>query len=234
MSTTTTAAFFDLDGTLCTGHIWKGLSSYCRTRRANLHVYYPFFFFHMALWLLYKAHLGSERTFVYRWGKDMAVLVKGLSKEQGQGMFRWIVEQEVTSTLREDVLDRLRWHQNQGHTVVLVSGAFQEILELVGHDLGVQYAVGTALRVRRGHYTGGIDGPFCFGEDKARLLLSFLNKLGQEIDLGSSYAYADRIYDLPMLEMVGNPVAVYPDERLKAHAEGRGWGVVDGETVEAR
>jgi hypothetical protein len=44
------------------------------------------------------------------------------------------------------------------------------------------------------------------------------------VDLSASYAYADSISDLQLLEMVSNPVAVYPDERLRQVARDRGWG----------
>jgi hypothetical protein len=42
------------------------------------------------------------------------------------------------------------------------------------------------------------------------------------IDLAASYAYADSIYDLPLLEAVGHPVAVSPEERLASIARQRG------------
>jgi phosphoserine phosphatase len=42
-----------------------------------------------------------------------------------------------------------------------------------------------------------------------------------------SYAYADSILDLPMLEKVGNPVAVYPDEGLRSHAAASGWEIFE-------
>ncbi|MBA3610362.1 MAG: HAD-IB family hydrolase, partial [Rubrobacter sp.] len=45
------------------------------------------------------------------------------------------------------------------------------------------------------------------------------------LDLSRSYAYADAISDLPMLEAVGNPVAVNPDRRLEASAKERGWRI---------
>lgn len=53
-----------------------------------------------------------------------------------------------------------------------------------------------------------------------------------QIDLAASYAYADSIYDLPLLEMLGHPVVVYPEARLTAIARQRGWplmGEVEGE-----
>src|SRR5207253_4095142 len=45
------------------------------------------------------------------------------------------------------------------------------------------------------------------------------------IDLTGSFAYSDSITDLPMLEAVGNPVAVNPDRDLRREAEKRGWQV---------
>ncbi len=43
------------------------------------------------------------------------------------------------------------------------------------------------------------------------------------IDLANSYAYSDSITDLPMLELVGNPVAVNPDRELTRIAREREW-----------
>ena len=53
------------------------------------------------------------------------------------------------------------------------------------------------------------------------MLASFARKRG--LDLSRSYAYADSISDLPMLEAVGNPVVVNPDGRLGKAAKERGW-----------
>ena len=186
----TAAAFFDLDGTLCTGHVWKGLSRYCLAHKLNLAVYYPFIISHIFLGLLHKARLLPESIFLLRWGNDMPILLRGLSRERGQEVCHWVVEREIMPTLREDVLELMRWHQAEGHTVVLVSGAFQEILDEVASRLDVRYAIGTALEIRRRHYTGRVKGLFCFGKDKARLLRDFLEGLDDKIDLDSSYSYA--------------------------------------------
>jgi phosphoserine phosphatase len=43
--------------------------------------------------------------------------------------------------------------------------------------------------------------------------------------LGESFAYADAISDLPMLEIAGTPVVVNPDARLSQVAAQRGWRV---------
>nr|MBA3471727.1 haloacid dehalogenase-like hydrolase [Rubrobacter sp.] len=61
------------------------------------------------------------------------------------------------------------------------------------------------------------------GEARARMLASFARR--RKLDLSRSYAYADSISDLPMLEAVGNPIAVNPDGRLQKAAKERGWQI---------
>ena len=46
------------------------------------------------------------------------------------------------------------------------------------------------------------------------------------IDLAASYAYSDSVTDLPMMELVGHPVAVNPDRPLLRIANEREWEVV--------
>jgi phosphoserine phosphatase len=55
------------------------------------------------------------------------------------------------------------------------------------------------------------------------MLASFARR--RKLDLSRSYAYADSISDLPMLEAVGNPVVVNPDGRLQKAAKERGWQI---------
>ena len=222
----TPAAFFDLDGTLCTGHIWRGLSRYCKQHRVNRRILYPFLFAHMAMWIASKARLIGEARFAASWGRDMAVLLRGLSMEEGQRVFQAILHEEVLPTLRPNVVQALRWHQEQGHLVVLASGTFQELLQAIAAELGLEHAVGSSLEMRDGRYSGRLRSPFCFGRYKARLTQNYLATRGLSVDWSASYAYADRIYDLPLLELVGHPVTAYPDEALKAVAQSRGWNTL--------
>lgn len=223
-----TAAFFDLDGTICSGQSWKGLPEYCLAKEVNLRIYYSFFFSHIGLWLLSKAKIISKETLISSWVKDMAILTKNLPRDKAMDMFNWVAQRHVLDRLREQVINELRWHQAQGHLVILVSGTFKEILDIVGQNLEIKHIVGTKLKMMRGHYTGKLEGDFCFGEEKGKMLYEYLSSLGEEVDMASSYSYTDRFYDLPMLEMTGNPVAVYPDDRLRAYVETKGWRIIEG------
>jgi hypothetical protein len=46
------------------------------------------------------------------------------------------------------------------------------------------------------------------------------------IDLSASFAYTDSSSDLPMLELVGNPVVVNPEKELKAMAVENDWPIL--------
>ena len=109
--------------------------------------------------------------------------------------------------------------------MILVSGAFEELLACLGERLGVQHVVGTRLELRNGRYSGRAIKP-CFGPDKVVLLTELLAKSGLEVDLSQSFAYGDSIFDVPVLELVGNPVAVYPDSQLWEYAMQRGWRIL--------
>ena len=109
---------------------------------------------------------------------------------------------------------------------MIVSATFGEFLEVIGQRLGVPDVIGTKLEVVDGKYTGKVVKPLCFGENKVKLLKEFINRNGLKIDLSSSFAYADSIFDAPLLKLVGNPVATYPDKDLRQLAEHDGWRIL--------
>jgi len=47
------------------------------------------------------------------------------------------------------------------------------------------------------------------------------------IDLDGSYAYTDSFTDMPMLEVVGNPVAVNPEKELREAALENEWPILE-------
>lgn len=226
------AAIFDLDGTLYSGHIWQALKRHHEIHRMKRPALYAYMWSHMALWPLYRWGLLSEARFYKLWGRHMSWLIGGLSLSEAERVFQWIVAEEVVPNFRQDIVSVLEEHRQQGHRVMLLSGTFQPLLQLIGRRLGVADVVGTALAVRDGRYTGAIVPPVCMAEGKKQRLEAFIADCQAEIDLSASYAYADGQLDLPVLELVGHPVAVYPDPRLAALAHQRGWPIIGKSTAE--
>jgi len=157
--------------------------------------------------------------------EDLGGIFKGASKEEGMEVFEWVTDNYVLKSLRSDVVDILHQHQQSGHIVVIVSAIFSELLDVIKQRLGVSNVIGTKLEAIDARYTGKIIPPLCFGENKARLLKEFVDQNGLEIDCSASFAYADSIFDVPLLKLVGNPVATYPGRHLRRLAEDNGWQI---------
>jgi HAD superfamily hydrolase (TIGR01490 family) len=218
-------AFFDVDGTLYTANMWRGLMQYAQAhgRARDAKLYYNTL---VPLYLMRKLKLISEETFRKPWVLSMGKMLKGWSQAEGDAAFDWIAEEFIRPTAHEDIVARLREHVAQHHIVVLVSAMLAPTLAGIGKPLGVTGTVGTEVEVRDGKFTGRVLPPACMGIQKERLTKKFLTARGIEIDFVASYAYADSISDLPLFEMVGKPVAVYPDKELAALAREKNWEIL--------
>lgn len=220
------AALFDFDGTLYTGHIWQDLVRHHWAERRQRLWMVAYLAWNMAPLPLYKAGLIRKAAFFRTWGETMGWLLRGWTLDEAQALFEALTEGQVVPNLRADVVDRLRQHQADGHLVALVSGTFAPFLETIARRLGVEHAIGTPLEVREGRYTGRIVPPLCQGEGKPHRVQAFLAQQDLGVDWAASFAYADRDTDLPLLNLVHHPVAVYPDERLLAYAQAQDWPII--------
>lgn len=116
---------------------------------------------------------------------------------------------------------RIRRHRDAGHRTVLVTGTVDVLVEPL-RDL-FDEVVASRLHVVDGCCTGHLDRPPVIGEARAAWVRRWAGDAG--VQLARSYAYGDDYSDRPLLELVGNPVAVNPDARLYRHAKRRRWPV---------
>ena len=93
-------------------------------------------------------------------------------------------------------------------------------MEPIAQELGIDRVVATEIEVVDGKLTGEITR-YLKGEQKAEAMRELVES--QDYDLAASYAYSDSLTDVPMLSLVGHPVAVNPERGLKKHAAERGW-----------
>jgi HAD superfamily hydrolase (TIGR01490 family) len=115
-------------------------------------------------------------------------------------------------------------HRAAGDLLAVLSSSSQYASEPLAGHLGIPHVLCTRLQAEAGVFTGGVDGPVCFGRGKVRVAEAFARE--HDVDLSASWFYTDSYSDLPMLERVGHPVAVNPDFRLRRHARARGWPVL--------
>jgi HAD superfamily hydrolase (TIGR01490 family) len=115
--------------------------------------------------------------------------------------------------------------QREGRRVMLATSSIDFIVAPLAEHLGISGVLATTLEFKDGICTGKFIGTPMFRLKKKERVLAFLAAEG--VSPGECSFYSDSIYDLPLLEAVGTPVAVNPDIRLRRIARGRGWTIID-------
>lgn len=114
----------------------------------------------------------------------------------------------VADLLRPDTVERLRWHVDRGHRVVIVSASYEQYLHRVAAHLGVQAVLATRLDVVDGRCTGRLDGANCRGPEKVHRLDDWLTGEGLSRDEITLWAYGDSSGDRELLAWADHPVRV--------------------------
>lgn len=187
--------------------------------------HWTFLGLHYPLYLLRSPGLISEVWFRTQWAAHLGWYLRGVSLAHSQPIWDYVVEQHLASHWRMDSRALLEEHRDAGDLVVLVSSGPAPLMRRIAAELGVEHAVGTEFEVQEGVFTGRHVGPVCIDGYKASLTLAYLRQRGLEVDLDASRAYADSTSDLPLLELVGHPVATYPDAALRVIAVARNWEI---------
>lgn len=150
--------------------------------------------------------------------------VKGINEK----VFIEVGEEVYLKHLAESIYPESRAlvaaHMAQGHTVAIVSAATPYQVNPIAKDLGIDHVMCTKMEVIDGKFTGKIIEPACWGEGKAYAGRTFAEE--HNIDLGKSFFYTDSAEDLPLMDIVGNPRPVNPDNKLTAQAFLHDWPVL--------
>jgi len=120
------------------------------------------------------------------------------------------------------LLDR---HRDADRLIVTATNRF--VTAPIAAALGITELLATELEQENGRFTGRAVGTPCFREGKVVRLNQWLAARGARLaDYAESWFYSDSANDIPLLSAVTHPVAVHPDDRLRAHAAERGWPVI--------
>jgi HAD superfamily hydrolase (TIGR01490 family) len=134
--------------------------------------------------------------------------------------FRRSVEKYVTDGGRRAV----KAHRQRGDVCAIVTGASVYATKPLARLLGIPHVVSTVFEVDDDAvFTGRAVPPLCFGEGKRSRAEELAKRLNLSLD--DAVFYSDSISDLPLLERVGEPVAVNPDPRLLRVARARRWRI---------
>jgi len=215
----TEVAFFDLDKTVIAraSVVAFGVPFYRQgliSRRTILRGLYG---------QLVYLYVGADEAKIARMRASMLELTKGWDQARVQEIVEEALEQIVEPIIYAEALDLINQHHAEGRQVVIVSASPEEIVRPLARYLGADRAIASQARLDdEGRYTGEMEFD-AFGPAKASAMRRLADEL--DIDMGASYAYSDSATDIPMLEMVGHPVAVNPDRELLRTAQEREWEV---------
>ena len=168
--------------------------------------------------------LGADEKRMDRAKEGMLALTKGWDRDEVEQVVREAIEEVVDPYIYQEALDLIALHKALGRRVYIVSSSPEEVVKPLAERLGVDDVIATRAEVKDGKYTGRLEF-YCYEGAKAEAIRDLAEDEG--IDLAASYAYSDSMTDRPMLEAVGNPVAVNPDRELRKLAEKRGWQIRD-------
>ena len=132
--------------------------------------------------------------------------------------------EKITPIILPKALALIEKHSAAGDTLMIVTATNRFITAPIARKLGIDILLATECERDDKGFTGRTTDVPCFREGKVTRLQRWL--LENNRTLNGSYFYSDSHNDLPLLSMVEHPVAVDPDETLKAHAEAQGWPVV--------
>ncbi|MBN2085999.1 MAG: haloacid dehalogenase-like hydrolase [Anaerolineales bacterium] len=221
------AALFDIEGTLFTNPMGKGLTQYVYSHGRVLQAA-AYFASLMPLYQFSKLGLINRERFNTTAIARMAWLIRGYGLREADAAFDWVADGFLLPSGRKSVLACWEKHLRSGHLLLIASGGLTPIVDRIGARLRAAGTAGTDTQVVNGRYTGRVSSPVVIGREKADRTLKLVSRLGVEVDWQESSAYADSFHDLPFLELTGHPVAVHPDAALKRVARDRGWRILDG------
>jgi HAD superfamily hydrolase (TIGR01490 family) len=151
--------------------------------------------------------------------------VRGRRVEEVVSLGEEIFDEVMVDKLIPGTLALAQGHLDSGQRVWLVTATPVELATIIAKRLGLTGALGTVSEVDRGVYTGRLVGKPLHGLAKAEAVRAIAVREG--LDLSRCSAYSDSANDIPMLSLVGNPVAVNPDSDLRQHARENEWTIRD-------
>lgn len=110
----------------------------------------------------------------------------------------------LESFCKASALEKMQWHKQQGHKIVLVSASFEEYLRPLCNHWGIDL-LATTMEVEHGKLTGKFAQPNCYGPEKERRIKASYDL--RQYD--SIYVYGDTRGDKEMLALASPNLAFF-------------------------
>ena len=168
------------------------------------------------------ALMGADESKMDRMRVEAAKMTAGWEQEKVRQVVTEVLEEVISPLIYAEALELMHDHRAASRLVCIVSSSPEEIVQPLATMLRANRFIATKATIVDGKYTGELEF-YAYGPHKVEAIRTLAEEAG--IDLARSFAYSDSATDLPMLELVGNPVAVNPDKGLRRIALDKGWTI---------
>ncbi len=149
------------------------------------------------------------------------------AREELDAWHREFMETRIRPIIGTPARALVRRHLHAGDLCAIVTATNSFVTGPICREFGIPHLIATIPAQEGGRFTGAPRGLPAFREGKIARVDAWLEELG--LWWGAfveTRFYSDSLNDLPLLEKVNHPVAVDPDDTLRAHAAKHGWPVL--------
>ena len=162
---------------------------------------------------------------IYAWLEFSLEPLSRYSMTELEAFHHQFMIQKIEPIMLDKAQNCINQHKERGDTVLVMTASNSFVTAPIAKKYGINQMLATEPEIKAGRYTGGVSGIPCFQSGKVDKLMPWLQK-NEETLTGSTF-YSDSHNDLPLLELVDNPVAVNADKILTKIAEKKGWEVLN-------
>ncbi|HCM06291.1 MAG TPA: HAD-IB family hydrolase [Oceanospirillales bacterium] len=134
------------------------------------------------------------------------------------------IEERIKPLITDKARALINKHEEAGDDLLIITATNAFVTRPIANLLGFSELIAPEPELIDGEYTGGITGIPSFQQGKVTRLEMWLAEKG--IDLTGAFFYSDSHNDLPLLNIVDNPIAVDADDILTSTAKKNGWPII--------
>lgn len=211
-------AFFDLDQTLTKSISGRALASgaYRKGLMSHWDLINAIF-----LSLVFRLKLKDPLKIIDK----MVSWVRGIPEKTINDLCSEVFNEVLLPSVYNEAKAEIEFHKANNGKVIILSSALTPVCREMAESLNFDDIICSDLEVENGYMTGRPLGHFCFGEEKAVRLLEYCKK--DNCSPADAWYYGDSISDFTVLNTVGTPVCVNPDNQLRKAALKRDWKILN-------
>ena len=208
-------AYFDLDGTLLDASSEKSLTALLSKRR-------PWRIpLGAVMWSLgFIGNILRGRS-VYDAARNRGHLAL-CNWEALRNYSAELVETKLSKRVTLDAVERLDWHRQRGHRLVLITATVMPMAQAMADYLGMDAVYGCGPKNMTGIMSGSERG-WSVPRRKGKVPIVEADAASVGHDLAECWGYGNTHADSYFMSITGNPVAVNAEGRLKSIAKKNQW-----------